>query len=151
MSIINKTACAFVMCTALASCNSDLFVTHNGNMPSNDRISMVQKGQDKVRVREILGAPSSISPINSNTWIYMSSDVKRVAFFKPVEIDRDVLTIKFNDDGVVQSVSRYSKEEGRDIEISKDATEFQESQQGFFKEYFGGVGAYMPFKTNEKR
>ena len=151
MSIINKTACVFVLSAVLSSCNSDIFVTHNGNMPSNDRISMVQKGQDKQRVRELLGAPSSVNPLDNNTWIYMSSDIKRVAFFKPVELDRDILTIKFNDDGVVNSITRYSKEQGREIEISKDATEFEESKQGFFKEYFGGVGAYMPIQTNNRK
>ena len=151
MSIINKISCAFASIIMLEACSSDVFVTHNGNMPSNDRITMVQKGQDKARVREILGAPSSISSLDSNTWIYMSSDVKRVAFFKPVELDRDVLTIKFNDKGIVDSISRYSKEHGREIEISEDATGFQESEQGFFKEYFGGVGAYMPIQNNNKR
>ena len=82
MSIINKTSCVFIASALLCACSSDIFVTHNGNMPTSDRISMVQKGQDKARVRELLGAPSSINPLDSNTWLYMSSDVKRVAFFK---------------------------------------------------------------------
>lgn len=150
MSIINKTSCVFIASALLCACSSDIFVTHNGNMPTSDRISMVQKGQDKARVRELLGAPSSINPLDSNTWLYMSSDVKRVAFFKPVELNRDVLTIKFNDKGIVDSISRYSKEHGREIEISEDATEFQESDKGFFEEYFGGVGSYMPIQSNNK-
>lgn len=150
MSIRNKTTCVFVASALLSACSSDIFVTHNGNMPSSDRISMVQKGQDKTRVRELLGAPSSVNPLDNNTWIYMSSDVKRVAFFKPVELNRDILTIKFNESGVVDSISRYDKEQGREIEISKDATEFQESDKGFFEEYFGGVGAYMPIQPSKK-
>ena len=150
MSIVKKAACAFVI-ASLSACNSDIFISHNGNMPSNDRIVMIQKGQDKARVREILGAPSSVNPLDSNTWIYMSSDVKRVAFFKPVELDRDVLTIKFNESGVVNSISRYSKANGKEIEISRDTTGFEESDKGFFQEYFGGVGAYMPIMTNNQK
>ena len=151
MSTINKAACVFVFVMAVSACGSDVFVTHNGNMPANDRILMLQKGQNKAEVRELLGSPSSVSPLDKNTWIYMSSDVKRVAFLKPVELNRDVLTVKFDDKDIVSSISRYSKEQGREIEISKDATEFQESEQGFFKEYFGGVGAYMPIQGNNKR
>ena len=150
MSIVKKMffACSVIF---LNACNSDIFITHNGNMPSNERISMIQKGQDKTRVREILGSPSGVNPLDNNTWIYMSSDIKKVAFFKPEEIDRDVLTIKFNDAGNVSSISRYSKEHGKEIEISEDATEFEKSKKGFFQEYFGGVGAYMPIQTNNER
>ena len=75
MSTTNKMFCAFVFLLMINACSKDVFVTHNGNMPSNDRITMVQKGQDKARVREILGVPSSISPLDNNTWIYMQENL----------------------------------------------------------------------------
>jgi len=149
MSTAKKALCVFAILSTLAACNNEIFVTHNGNMPSNDRISMVQKGQDKSRVRSILGAPSSINPLDGNTWIYMSSDVRKVAFFKPEEIDRDVLTIRFNNDGIVSSISRYSKENGKEIIISEDSTDFDKGDRSFFEEYFGGVGAYIPVAPNK--
>ena len=151
MSTSKNTLCVFAACAILAACNSETFVTHNGNMPSNDRILMIQKGQDRARVREILGAPSSINPLDGNTWIYMSSDVRKVAFFKPEELDRDVLTIKFDDDGIVSSISRYSKANGKEIIISEDATDFDKGNKSFFEEYFGGVGAYIPIAPNNNQ
>ncbi len=150
MSTKNTFYCMLALSFGLCSCSSDIFITHNGNMPSNDKIVLLQKGQNKAMVRQILGAPSSVNPLDNNTWIYMSSDVKRVAFFKPVELDRDVLTVKFDENDIVTSISRYSKEHGKEVAISEDATEFQKSDQGFFQEYFGGVGAYMPIQGTNK-
>ena len=151
MSIVKKMFCLIALLCTISACSSDIFIVHNGNMPSNDRISLLQKGQSKEQVRELLGSPSSINPLDDNTWIYMSSDIKKVAFFKPEELKRDVLTIKFDDKDIVKSVSRYSKENGKDIEISEDATDFDETNKSLLKEYLGGVGAYMPFPTGNKK
>ena len=44
--------------TALAACSSDIFISHCGNMPSDERISQVKKGQTKDEVLDILGTDS---------------------------------------------------------------------------------------------
>ena len=80
--------------TFSSACSSDLFITHNGNMPSNERIAQIRVGQSKSEILNILGSPSSVVSLDRNQWIYMSSDIKRVAFFAPKEVDRDVLTIQ---------------------------------------------------------
>ena len=96
---------AFLM-TFSSACSSDLFITHNGNMPSNERIAQIRVGQSKSEILNILGSPSSVVSLDRNQWIYMSSDIKRVAFFAPKEVDRDVLTIQFNDQGKVSEIER---------------------------------------------
>ncbi len=132
-----------------SACSSDTFITHNGNMPSNERISKIREGQSKAEVQNILGAPSSIVSLDQNTWIYMSSDIKRVAFFAPEEVERDVLTIRFNNQNRVNSIERLTKKNGKEIVVCEDKTETLGHNPGFFKKYFGGVGQYMPFPTND--
>ena len=131
--------------TTLTACSSDIFISHCGNMPSEERIEQVQKGQTKDEVLEILGSPSSIVSLDQNTWIYMSSEIKRVAFFKPEELDRDILTIQFNNYNQVVSIQRRNKDQGNEIAINEESTETYGSQPGFFAKYFGGVGQFMPF------
>ena len=82
-------------------------------MPTNDRISQLKPGQSKEEVLSLLGAPSSVVSLDKNTWIYMSSEVKQVAFFKPTEIDRDVLTIKFDKYDQVADIDRLNKKNGQ--------------------------------------
>ena len=124
---------------------NEWFVTHNGNMPTNERISRIEVGDSKEEVRQILGSPSSVVSFDKNTWIYMSSDVRRIAFFAPEEIDRDVLTVKFNDNDEVQEISRLSKNDGEQINVNPDETEALGQEPGFFQKYFGGVGQCNPF------
>ena len=114
-------------------------------MPTNERISQVNVGQSKQQVQQVLGTPSSVVSLDQNTWIYMSSDIKRVAFFEPEEISRDVLTIKFNKYDKVADIKRLKKENGREITVSSDETPTLGQEPGFFEKYFGGVGQYMPF------
>ena len=147
---INKLVFASLVALAVSGCASEWFVTHNGNMPTNERISQLNVGQTKQEVRQILGSPSSVVSLDQNTWIYMSSDIKRVAFFKPEEISRDVLTIKFNKDDKVEDITRLKKENGREIVVSQDETPTLGQQPGFFEKYFGGVDQYMPFGPSRR-
>ena len=128
-----------------SACSKDLFITHNGNMPSEERIAQIEPGIDKNTVLQTLGAPSSVVSFDKNTWIYMSSDVRRIAFFAPEEINRDVLTIKFNDEGEVVAVNRLNKQNGQEIAVNTDETKAYGQNPGFFQKYFGGVGQYNPF------
>lgn len=139
-----------LFCTAVISaCSSakqeEWFVTHNGNMPAEERISQIENGATQDEVIQILGAPSAVMSFDANTWIYMSSDVKRVAFLKPEEVDRNILKISFNDQGKVVQIARLDKEDGKNISPSTDKTEVRGQNPGFFRKYFGGVGQFNPF------
>ena len=119
---INKMFCVcFAAVLLTTGCSTDKanewFVTHNGNMPSNERIAQISVGDTRDEVSRVLGAPSSVVSFDKNTWIYMSSDVRRIAFFAPEEINRDVLTIKFNDEGEVVAVNRLNKQNGQEIAV----------------------------------
>ena len=128
---INKVLLSGLLACSLSACSRDLFISHNGNMPTNERIEQVKVGQSKNQVKSILGSPSSVVSLDKNTWIYMSSDIERIAFLEPKEVSRDVLTIKFDEENKVA--------------INEDKTETMGQQQGFFRRFFGGVGSYMPF------
>ncbi|MBR2300137.1 MAG: outer membrane protein assembly factor BamE [Alphaproteobacteria bacterium] len=135
----------------LSACSSDVFLVHNGNMPSDDKISMVQTGQTKEEVADILGSPSAVSSINENEWIYMSSTLKKVAFFEPKILERDVLTIRFGKNGKVQEISKLDEKNGKNISVDEEETASEGHNPGFFKKYFGGVGQYMPIGPSKEK
>ena len=147
---INKVLLSGLLICSLSACSRDLFITHNGNMPSNERIEQVKLGQSKYEVKSILGSPSTVVSFDKNTWIYMSSDIERIAFLAPKEVSRDVLTIKFNEQNEVIDIDRMSEKDGKQVAINEDKTETLGQQQGFFKRFFGGVGSYMPFSGGSR-
>ena len=140
-----------LMALLLGACSSDVFLVHSGNMPDSDKIAELKVGQTKDEVEALLGTPSAVSTLDNSTWIYMSSTVKKVAFLTPKIIDRDVLTIDFDKKGQVASFSRIDEQSGQDLTIDQDKTESGGHNIGFFKKYFGGVGAYMPVGPSKEK
>ena len=128
----------------LTACSNDLFLVHNGNMPTDDKIAAVHMGQSKQDVMDILGAPSLTTGLSDDHWIYMASTMKKVAFLRPEELNRKVLAITFDDDKITK-IEKLTLVDGNDIKVDTDITKATEQEQGFFRKYFGGVGTYMPF------
>ncbi len=143
--IVLAVFCLSLLGACSASQHEEWFVTHNGNMPAEERIARVEKGFSQDEVMQILGAPSSVVSFDENTWLYMSSDIKRIAFSKPEEVDRNILKITFDANGNVAQITRLTKADGREITPDEEKTAVNGQDPGFFRKYFGGVGQYNPF------
>ncbi len=127
-----------------SACSSDLFLVHNGNMPAQEKVNEIRLGQSKQDVMNILGAPSLTTGLSDDHWIYMASTTKKVAFFRPEELERKVLAISF-DNNKISKIEKLNLADGNKLPIDTDTTRTTEQEQGFFRKYFGGVGTYMPF------
>ena len=145
----NKIVLGLLCCIVLSACSAtkqnEWFVSHNGNIPSEDRIAKIKNGMTKDEVIQILGEPSAVVSFDKRSWIYMSSDIKRVAFKKPEEINRDILKLRFDNDNKIINIARLNKDNGKDITPCNEKTEVKGENIGFFRKYFGGVGQYNPF------
>lgn len=150
MSIRNIVFSTLVVATLfVAGCKTDYFNQTEGNMPPQKDIDSINKGMTKDQVRKIMGSPSVISSVDHKSWIYMSSTMKRLAFFKPEELERKVVAIEFNTADKVEKVVQLTKENGKDVKISSDSTPVMGSEEGFMRKYFGGVGQYLPMEPTK--
>ena len=140
---IKNILCAILVLFVLTGCNREWFTTHSGNMPTNDRIEKLQFGQTQKEVISLLGTPSNVVSLDRDTWIYMSAEVERIAFFKPKEVSRDVLLIKFSDYKVTE-IKRMTEKDGEKIIVSTDKTETLGHNPGFFAKFFGGSKTFSP-------
>ena len=150
MSIRNIVFSTLLTVLLVSGCSTDYFNQTDGNMPAKADILALKKGMTQDEVRHLMGSPSAISSLDHRTWIYLNSTVKRLAFLKPEELERNVIAIEFNLDGKVEKVLQLSKENGQDITIVSDETPVMGSKEGFFKKYFGGVGQYMPMQATKE-
>ena len=141
---IRKMIATVVMTVALSACSQDLFIQQSGNMPTDERLAKLQIGQSKNEITDLLGSPSSVVSLDKDTWIYMSSDIERVAFFTPKETDRNLLVLKFNKNDKLEEFKRISKAHGQNVEVSQDATVAEGDNRGFFQKFFGGTQTYAP-------
>lgn len=147
----NNLVFLFTSSLILSACNSDVFLHHSGSMPSPDKISELKIGQTKEEVENLLGSSSSVPTMDNNEWIYMSSTLKKVAFFTPEIVDRNILTVYFKNDKVSR-ITKFTEKDGKQITFDTDKTPSGgHEERGFFEKYFAGVGQYMPFgPTKEK-
>lgn len=133
----------------LGACSTDYFNQTEGNMPTKDDILAIKQGMSQSDVRKIMGSPSAVSSLDHKTWIYMNSTMKRMAFFEPEELERNIVAVEFNLDGQVERVVQIDKESGREIALCTDETPVMGTEETFMEKYFGGVG-YMPMQPTKE-
>lgn len=145
----NKIFSIIALICSLSACSTELqnewFVSHTGNMPAKERLNRIEIGASKDDVVSLLGLPSSVNVFDQNSWVYMSSDVKKVAFWAPKETDREILHITFNSENKIESLDVLTLNDGKNIKTNDNSTEVKGQRPGFFRKYFGGVGQYTPF------
>ena len=147
-NIVFSTIAAAVF--VLSGCSTDYFNQTEGNMPPKKDILALKRGMKEDEVRKIMGSPSVISSLDHRSWIYMNSTMKRLAFLKPEELERNVVAVEFDLDGKVEKVVQLTKENGVDIVISNDETPVMSNEEGFMQKYFGGVGQYLPMQPTKE-
>ena len=80
----------------------------------------------------------------------MSSKVKKVAFLRPQELERNIMALSFKD-GVVSKIEHYDLADGNDVAIDQQTSASANDKVGFWRKYFGGVGSYSMFgKSDDK-
>lgn len=125
---------------ALAACGSEVRV--RGNLPDLEDIAAINPGIDTRRdVAAKLGTPSALSTFESNIWYYIGSrEEQGVSFTLPEEIERSVLMITFNEQGVVETTDLRTLEDGQEIEIVERETPTEGRELTLMQQIFGNVG-----------
>ena len=108
------TKCIMVACLALSVGACSARVANRGNQPDPALIADIASGGiSKQEIREILGSPSSANTFGQETWYYISEITETLAFFEPEVKERQVLIIKFDDEGKMQALEHLDLKDGR--------------------------------------
>jgi outer membrane protein assembly factor BamE (lipoprotein component of BamABCDE complex) len=126
---------------ALNACVSKL--DKRGYMFDMSEHNLLQEGiTSKERVLKIMGSPTLISDLDSDeAWIYYAEDLKRLLFFKPDIISRDVLVVRFNEVGTIRELNRIDlNDEEKQLQFAANFTNVESRKIGFLKSLFSNVG-----------
>ncbi len=86
------------------------------------------------------GEPSVIGTFDPNVWYYISSREETRAFLAPQTQGRNVVAIRFGDDGLVQNVDLYTMEHGVEISLVARETPTRGKTLSFLEQLLGNVG-----------
>ena len=118
-------------------------VDSRGNAPDSKRVISIKPGVHKRQdVEQRLGAPSTITTFDNETWYYISGRVKSVAFFKPKLMKRTILTVKFDKQGIVQKIYELDTTKQKEISFVKRETPTKGKELTFIQQIIGNIGKY---------
>ncbi|MCW5700374.1 MAG: outer membrane protein assembly factor BamE, partial [Rhodospirillales bacterium] len=93
-------------------------VDTHGNTPDSNRLSEITPGvHTRGDVAQILGSPSTIALFDGETWYYIGNRTETTAFFAPDVVERQVVEVRFQPSGVVDSIKTLGMEDGQEIDI----------------------------------
>jgi outer membrane protein assembly factor BamE (lipoprotein component of BamABCDE complex) len=132
------------LCVAwiLAACNVP--VDQRGNLPEENNLSQIKPGEtDKATVTRLLGTPSTVAAFDPNTWYYVSQKTKTVAFFRTDVLDQEVVSITFNQDGVVKTVDTHGMQDAQAVTPNPNATPSKGREFSTIEMFLGNFGKFV--------
>jgi outer membrane protein assembly factor BamE (lipoprotein component of BamABCDE complex) len=126
---------------ALVACSP--IIDSRGNLPELDDLEKIRVGgTSKEQVTQILGSPSAIATFDPNTWYYISKRTETVVFFRPETLDQKVLTVRFDEVGLVKELVAYDKASGEEVILVNRATPTAGQSLSLFQQLFGNLGRF---------
>jgi outer membrane protein assembly factor BamE (lipoprotein component of BamABCDE complex) len=131
----------------LANCSP--IVDHRGYLPREGDMQNLQHGMSKVEVEALLGSPSTTATINlsGDSYYYISSVVEERAFFRPKEVERQVVAIRFDASDQVESFAHYGLEDGRVVNFSSRETPTRGRELSILQQLITNAGNVAPIPT----
>jgi outer membrane protein assembly factor BamE (lipoprotein component of BamABCDE complex) len=124
---------------SVAAC-SPVYRNH-GYVPTDQELAEVVVGEStKEDVALLLGRPSASGLLNDTGWFYVQSRWKQVGPREPKEIDRQVVSVTFTEEGTVENVERFGLEDGRVVVISRRVTESNIKGIGLIRQLLSSIG-----------
>jgi outer membrane protein assembly factor BamE (lipoprotein component of BamABCDE complex) len=124
-------------------------VLKHGQQFSQGDLQQIQPGMIRDQVRLTLGTPSTTttaSATGGDIYYYISSIATQAAFFKPTEVDRQVVAVYFNPLGTVERVANYGIKDGKVFDfISRTTPAPGGNEDGLLKQLFRNLGTKQIF------
>jgi len=110
-------------------------------------MQQVQPGMSKEQVKQAFGSPDTTSTIaGDDAYYYISTTQKTYAFFKPWEINRQVVAVYFDQKSSVQQVAHYGMKDGIVVNYAKDETPARGKDMTIVEQILGNVSQRKLFK-----
>lgn len=138
-----RTAFAVLSLSLVVGCTA-LYRNH-GYAPTDAELSEVLVGVDsRDSVTDIIGPPTAGSLSGDGNFYYVQSRFRHFAYQAPQEIEREVVAISFDAEGIVSNVERFGLEDGRIVALSRRVTDDGIRDTTFLSQLFGSLGNFDP-------
>ena len=117
----------------------------HGYMPPQQEVDALVVGVDtRSSVAESLGVPSSGGVTRDNAYFYVRSRMQQGAFAQPKEVDRQVLMLSFDKQGVLSNIERFGLQDGTVVSLEHRVTKTAGPELSLIRQIIGSVGGSIP-------
>ncbi|WP_114964479.1 outer membrane protein assembly factor BamE [Alkalilacustris brevis] len=132
---------AALLMVALAGCATQ--VRHHGYAPDDRALAEVDVGRhSRDDVADLVGRPGSTGLMRDSGWYYVASKREHFAYRAPVETDREVVAISFDQGGRVSNIERFGLENGEVVALSRRVTDSQITGTTLIAQIFRNIGNF---------
>lgn len=136
-----RAALGMAAAVMLSACTTQY--RNHGYAPSDAELSQIVVGLDsRSTVEDVIGAPTTGGVLTESAFYYVSSRWRYFAFLAPAEIDRQLVAIRFDGEGTVTNVERFTLEDGRVVPLSRRVTESNVRDTTFLRQLLGNIGNF---------
>lgn len=135
MRVVIALACAAVLSACVAQ------YRNHGYLPSDTELADVIVGVDtRDTVAETIGVPGTSGVLDQGNYYYVGSRVRHYGAFPPETVEREIVAVEFDANGVVSNITRYGLEDGRVVMLTRRVTVTGDGNIGFIRQLFGNIG-----------
>ena len=132
---------AAILTASVLACSPRL--DSHGNMPDQDLIDSIRIGKsNRTQISEMLGTPSARATFDQEAWYYIGTNTSKFAFLEKEVLERKVLVIRFDKQGIVRQVERLNKKDGREVQIVDRKTPTRGKELTILEQLLGNVGRF---------
>lgn len=115
-------------------------INQRGYLPDPVGESSIKVGTDtKTSVQQRLGDPSTQATFGGDSWYYITSVERQIAFFDPKTMTRSVLAVHFDKDGRVADIRHYGLQDGHIVAFETRETPAKGRELTFLQQLFNAT------------
>jgi outer membrane protein assembly factor BamE (lipoprotein component of BamABCDE complex) len=120
-------------------------VSNHGYRLDETALAQIEPGRTTHdQVLQLLGSPSALTTFDSSAWFYVSQRTERMSFYQEEVVNRDVVSITFDDRGTVTRVDRHGLEQAHDVTLVERETPTAGSELSALEQFIGNIGRFNP-------
>lgn len=135
--------CVCLLAGALTACGP--IYRNHGYVPPKEELDQIVVGIDtRATVEETLGTAGSTSVREDDALYFVRSRVKTVAMLEPEVVEREVVAVSFDDNGIVRNVEQFGLERGQIVRLTRRVTDSSVAGKSFLQQLVGNIGSFVP-------
>lgn len=136
---LQKTS-AVLVCVSVVLMGCAEKITVHGYAPTLEQTAQIEPGVDTIfSLESRIGRPSTSGLLRDGSWYYIQSTQSQLTYNAPRIVDRRVVAVDYDADGVVTAVQTYGLEDGRIVNLSPRVTETTSTRRSILAQIFGNV------------